>query len=314
MDDTDPAPPTPTLARRSLGYLELVRLPNVFTAMADPAMGFLFTHKTLEEGDGRTLALLIGASSLLYAGGVALNDVADHRIDAEERSWRPIPSGRVPLGVARGLGWGLLAAGAAAAGAAAWSAGSVWPGVVGLALAASVVLYNFVLKRTPLGPVLMGSCRMLNVLLGMSTVWLPCQPVHLLVAAGIGVYVAGITWFARSEAQQSSRLRLVLALGVMLAGLGVLAAFPQWLPRPMPWSDKWLMLMGALALLTSYRSLFAIAEPSPARVQMAVKQGIMSLIVLDAVVVVLVHGIGPGVMIVLLMIPAVLLGRFIYST
>ncbi len=96
-------------------YLELMRLPNVFTAVADVAMGFLFVQSSDWRWDpwhdSWTLALLIAASSLLYIAGVVLNDVFDLEIDRKERPERPLPSGRVPLWAARLLGWKLLVVG-----------------------------------------------------------------------------------------------------------------------------------------------------------------------------------------------------------
>ena len=83
-------------------YLQLLRLPNVFTAMADMLLGFLFTHQTLEPWP--QFVLLLGSSSLLYLAGMVLNDYFDRDQDARERPLRPIPSGRVSAANARKLG------------------------------------------------------------------------------------------------------------------------------------------------------------------------------------------------------------------
>ena len=108
------------MARRFASYLALMRLPNVFTAMADVAMGFLFVQATGSKWtptpwDFATLATLIAASSLLYIAGMVLNDVFDVEIDRQERPERPIPSGRVSFDAARRLGWRLLFLGVALA-------------------------------------------------------------------------------------------------------------------------------------------------------------------------------------------------------
>ncbi len=73
--------------------LQLLRLPNVFTAVADIVMGYLVTHESAEPWPH--FALLIGVSALLYLSGMVLNDYFDRRQDARERPQRPIPSGRV---------------------------------------------------------------------------------------------------------------------------------------------------------------------------------------------------------------------------
>ena len=81
-----------------------------------------------------TLILLLAASTLLYAGGVALNDVYDADVDRQERPERPIPSGRVSLAAARRLGWMLLIAGAAIPWVVSWQVGHIRPGLIALRL------------------------------------------------------------------------------------------------------------------------------------------------------------------------------------
>ncbi len=102
-------------------YLELLRLPNVFTAIADVAMGFFFIQAPWAlGGNGQiplcpiglwTVGLLAVASALLYCGGMVLNDVFDIDLDREEQPYRPLPSGRISLSSARWLGWQLLTLG-----------------------------------------------------------------------------------------------------------------------------------------------------------------------------------------------------------
>ena len=145
--------------------------------MADVAMGFLFVQVApvgqstwhMTAADRLTLGLLMAASCLLYAAGVVLNDVFDVELDRRERPERPTPLG--PRIAARGpacLGWLLLAGGVALAWLAPLPAWQFRPGMIGTLLAVSIVLYDRGLKRTPLGPLAHGRCRMLNVLLGMS--------------------------------------------------------------------------------------------------------------------------------------------------
>ena len=99
----------------------------------------------------------------IYAAGIVLNDPFDLEIDRVERPGRPLPSGRVSRRFAAWLG------------VASWR--SAWPGgaerlggepVVAALLAACVLAYDAGLKHTVLGPQVMGACRGLNVLLGMS--------------------------------------------------------------------------------------------------------------------------------------------------
>lgn len=314
-----------------LDYLRLFRAPNVFTAIADVSMGSLFLDTPLAPVP--VLICLLAASCLLYTAGMVLNDVYDAERDAIERPERPIPSGHITRRRARVLGFGFLLAGVAAG----WLVGYLPPGdhalawrsgLIATALAVCIVLYDAALKNTLLGPVLMGACRLLNVLLGMSLgaplaeggSLLGYSGAHWLVAGGIGVYVAGITWFSRQEAEVSSRPKLTLALLTMLTGIGLLALLHRSLPdyafRGLQSEGYWLLLLGLLGFTILRRCGMAIAEPTSGQVQTAVKHALQSLIMLDAAVTVDVnsqyhYALG---MIVLLLFPSAILGRWVYST
>src|SRR5271165_3758836 len=97
----DSMPPT------LIALSQLIRLPNVLTAAADSLAGWLLVGGALS--DARGWAPLGLASMVLYAAGMAINDVVDAKIDRLERPGRPIPSGRVSkhIGIAIGAG-GLL--------------------------------------------------------------------------------------------------------------------------------------------------------------------------------------------------------------
>ena len=187
-----------------------------------------------------------------------------------------------------------------------------------------MVLYDRVLKRTPLGPLGMGACRVLNVLLGMSAAPIEWHVVHWLVAAGIGTYIVGVTWFARTEATLSKRGQLALATATMLCGMALLAWFPWWADAETPPAsqpnyalvdpNRWLMVWGVMGFLVVRRCLLAVWEPVPARVQTAVTNCIFSLIVLDAICCFAVHGLPWAAAILLLLIPTMFLGRWIYAT
>jgi len=299
-------------------YLELVRAPNVFTAMADVVAGFLFANPFMTSDQGLILALLVGASSCLYAAGVALNDVFDADLDFLERPERPIPSGRIPLAVARRLGHGLLVAGVILAGTAAGLTGTPRTGILGLVLAGCIVLYDGVLKRTPLGPLAMGTCRTLNMLLGMSACLLPWGPGHWLAAASIGVHIAGVTWLARNETGAASRWQLPLATVVIVAGITIWLVLPSLVESCVPLLQveplRWYLLIGFLGTLTALRCLQTVAQPQPEVIQAAVKHCILSLVFLDAAICFVVWGVQGAIVVVALLAPVLLLGRWIYST
>jgi len=312
-----------------LDYLRLVRLPNVFTALADVTMGFLCVQHTLRPY--RVFLPLAAASALLYSAGMVLNDLWDVDLDRHQRPERPLPSGRITLATARRLGWTLLVGGVLCgwlAGLLSWGE-TVFPwrsGIVATLLACAIVAYDARLKRTLAGPLAMGACRALNVLLGMSALaaWSGTPslagfgPPHALTAGGIGLYIVGVTWFARREAEQSRRGSLLGATLVLLSGIFLLALlYAQWpptFPRTIASPAMWYLLLGMLAFVIARRCGLAILDPSPHRVQTAVRHCIWSLIVLDASVALLVSSTAWSLVVLAYLIPTIALGRTIPST
>ena len=310
-----------------LAYLQLLRIPNVFTALADVAMGFLVVHQTLTPLP--PLLLLAAATACLYSAGMVLNDVYDYQIDLRERPHRPLPSGRISIGQARWLGYTLLVLGVACgwcAGVVAGPAAEVWwrSGVLATALASCVVLYDAVAKQTVVGPFFMGSCRFFNVLLGMSVATLGDSalfgfgPAHLAIAAGIGIYIVGVTWFARTEASMSNRMLLAWGVAVMLVGVVLLAVFPyfegdSWSYRLEPFR-VWPSLLCLLMFSVFWRCFQAVLDPQPRRVQLAVKHAILSLILLDSSITMLVAPWPLAIGVLALFLPTIWLGKWVYST
>lgn len=295
------------MKNKLLAHLQLVRLPNVFTAIADIMMGFLVTVGIFKP----QLVLLILASCSLYCAGMILNDVMDYDVDKEQRPSRPLPSGRIDVEWAKRLGFGLLGLGVAIATSVSPASGGI-----AFALAIAIYAYDGPLKRTPLAPWVMGSCRALNVLLGMSMAARLLQPDHLLIAGGLGVYVAGITWFARCEAQQNDHRLLTFGFGVMVAGIVMLALFPMVSSQPLLFKARILWPTLLILLMTSVVRLCvsAIWHPDASRVQQAVKHSLFTLIVLDAAVVLALCGPSYALAVVALIVPSVLLGKWLYST
>src|SRR5262245_21650704 len=174
---------------RFLPFAQLLRLPNVFTAFADILLGTLATGalltKPLESG------LVILASGCLYCAGMVWNDYFDLEVDKKERPFRPLPSGKISTSMAALLGTTLLVSGVGIAAAA-----SVPSVVIAGILALAIMLYDGLLKQTPIGPVNMAACRFLNVLLGLSLVetsaFAMLQRYHL--AGVVGLYILGVTW------------------------------------------------------------------------------------------------------------------------
>ena len=130
--------------------LVLGRVSNVPTVWSNCLAGWWL-------GGGQTTRhlpwLLIG-STLLYVGGMYLNDAFDEEFDRRHRAGRPIAAGLVSGDTVWGLGLLWLALGL---GCLAGVGGG--PLVVGLVLVGLILWYDAVHKRTRLAPLLMGACR-----------------------------------------------------------------------------------------------------------------------------------------------------------
>jgi 4-hydroxybenzoate polyprenyltransferase len=298
-----------------VAYLQLVRLPNVVTAAADSLAGWLLVTGSLEQP--HQWIPLLAASMVLYAAGMMLNDVFDFEVDRLERPGRPLPSGRASRRTAAWLGGLGLALGVGLALASL----SYVSGLLALALALNILGYDAGLKRTWLGPCAMGSCRALNLLLGMSHAAAMGGPIAWLAALAYGVFVAGITVASRSEAAGGGRVYLIAALLIQMLAILALAAvgfsgarFPEAaISRPIIPLEG-LFVLASVALVMSLTASRAIERPIPALIQKFIKAGILSLVWLHVGLVAAVRGPELALPIAALWVPAFVLGRWLYST
>ncbi len=205
-------------------WWQLLRAGNVFTAVSNILAGFLLVRG--EWQPVLPLIFLIMSSAALYLAGMVLNDVFDLEVDRHERPERPLPSGRIDPNIAKLVGWGLMFDGLTSAGVAAWLLASWLPLVMATLLAIAIIGYDTVLKKTLLGPLAMGTCRSLNVLLGASVVLhSPDKNAAYLYAILLGIYTAGITLLARNEASSPKIQKWVSLLITLFIPLDALACY-----------------------------------------------------------------------------------------
>lgn len=145
------------------------------------------------------LGWLLAGVSLLYVGGMTLNDACDARWDREFAPGRPIPSGKISTRAV----WLIAILQMAAGSAIWWTQTSVHPWLQ-IALPLAIVAYDLIHKRWAGAVLLMGLCRGLVYAGAASAV--VAQTADLVVpgtvlslAIGVLLYIAGLTLVARSE-------------------------------------------------------------------------------------------------------------------
>ncbi len=312
-------------------WAQLVRLPNVFTVIADVAAAFLLVAGSTMPIP-RFIAILASAISLYWAGMI-LNDVFDVEKDRQERSSRPLASGMISLASGTVAGWALLTTGVLLAGVCCFlPPGEVQidsafvrflPAVVAASLALMIVLYDGPLKKTPLAPAAMGSCRVLSFLLGASPVIAQTMttdatnvvavfpPYVLGIAFGFGVFIMGVTTIGRKEAVGGRSPNLITGLIVLLFGAALMAFSPRLSDTPERWfmtTDRsFPILIWLIAFPVIARSYRAWRQATPAAIQTAVKSGVLSIIPLAAAFAML--GAGPiaGIAVFALVAPSLAL-------
>src|SRR5262249_39908147 len=95
-----------------------------------------------------------------------------------------------------------------------------------LALTVAILLYDGWLKRIWLGPVAMGACRFINVLLGISISGTLGGAVGWHLALVVGLYIVGVTWLARTEAGTTTSASVAAAAVVLLMALALAIPLP----------------------------------------------------------------------------------------
>jgi 4-hydroxybenzoate polyprenyltransferase len=259
-------------------YLQLMRPANIVTVWADILLGFAAAGAIttrIDRLDWMALGWLILSTTGLYGGGVVFNDVCDAQLDATERPERPLPSGRASLSGAIALGSSLLVIGIVAA--AMVSLPSMYlAGFVAIA----ALIYDKFGKHQKLGSINMGLCRGGNLLLGVSVIPEALGDRWYIAVIPI-IYIAAITAISRGEVEGGKKstgfmaIFLIATAIAIILSLGLLPSYSLLVTLP------FLTLFTALVLPAFVR---AALTPSAELIQMAVKTGILSLIILDATI------------------------------
>lgn len=254
-------------------WIQIIRPSNVLTAISDVlagvALACLFLQQDLPQVN--PLIWITISSMLLYTGGIVFNDVFDAALDKVERPERPIPSGRIKKSAASILGTLAFAIGCFLAFQVNMTAF-----YISLAIVLMCLLYNGQAKHHFLaGPIVMGGCRGLNLLLGMAV--LPDSLSYWYIAIIPIIYIASVTNISRGEVYGSNKTALLISIGLYSIVILTLLYFTYS-------SKNYLALVFILlfSLMIGSPVSKALKTLQPQDVRKAVKFGVLALILMNA--------------------------------
>lgn len=321
---TDHAPPATDSLPGWIAWGQLVRLPNVFTVLADVGAAYLVVGQGPIPVERFGLILVAGVA--LYWAGMILNDVFDVDVDREQRSQRPLAAGQISVGRAKAAGMFLIVLGILAATASGRmpdpTLPMTWlPAITAIGLTLAILAYDGPLKKTVLAPATMGLCRVLSFLLGASPHFAEADlfPTWVLAfAIGMGVYVMGVTLVGRREAIGDDSPNLMTGTVVIAIGGAAVAYAPMLDPDARAWFFSPGRTFGLMILMVVapvlVRGWRASQSPSPQTIQFAVRSGVLTIIPLSAAIAFL--GAGPfwGLLIFAGVLPSLTLARYFRVT
>jgi 4-hydroxybenzoate polyprenyltransferase len=264
--------------KRTKAFLQLTRPANIVTSVSDvlagvAISGFFFAH-SLNTNQILPVLLLCISTIGLYGGGVVFNDVFDAELDEIERPERPIPTGTVSIKEATVLGIILLLIGVVSAFFYSFSSG-----LIACIIAIAAMVYDKWGKHHAiLGPINMGLCRGLNLLLGISIVTTSLSQWWYIAFIPV-IYIASITMISRGEVHGGNRNLLYLASLLYVLVIGFILYFAI--------TNKVAIILTVIFLLAFAWSIFnpllkAIKQPIGKNIGKAVKAGVIGLILMNA--------------------------------
>lgn len=277
-----------------------MRPANIVTAFADILAGAAAALSVMNAYEGTgfptdpDLFWLLLSTFGLYGGGIVFNDVFDADLDATERPERAIPSGRVTKTYASVLGILLFVIGIISAFLVNTTAG-----LIATSVAICALIYDAAAKHhVVFGPLVMGSCRGGNLLLGASLLPASLTALWFLVVIPI-IYIGAITMISRGEVHGGNKVTgygATVAIAIITLTLMLLFLIPGYDLVP---ATPFALLFGAMVIPAF---IAAATNPAPDTIKKAVKRGVISLIILNSALAAGFAGIIAG-LIVLALLP-----------
>ena len=275
-------------------YLQLVRLPGIFTAFSNVLIGYFFSFSF--DSEIIFLPFLLTTYGLLFCSGMIFNDYFDYNVDKKQRSFRPLPSGKISKQNALLLGSIFIIS----ANIFAFLVGFDTL-IVSLILSFSILFYNLKLKSISFfGIFNLSIIRMLNVLLGFSIIGISFEFFQYLLP--IGIFVFGISILAKYEIKSNLIIyrklnKIIIAITIAYVSILVINNF----------QFESLLLLGLFSFLSVYSLFFK-------KIQHQITFQLLLIILLDSILISFFISAYFSFFVSLLIIPAYIISKKLYLT
>ena len=275
-------------------YLQLIRFPGIFTAFSNVLIGYFFSFSFNSEI--LFLPYLLVTSGMLFCSGMIFNDYFDYNLDKKERSFRPLPSGKISKQNALLIGFIFLIL--ANISAAFLGFDSL---IISLILSCIILFYNLKLKSISfLGILNLSVIRMLNILLGFSIIDISFEFIQYLFP--LGIFVVGISILAKNEITSNLVIykklnKIIVAITITSVSILVINNF----------QFESLLFLGLFSFLSVYSLFFK-------KIQNQITFQLLLIILLDSILISFFVPLQFSILVSLLILPVYVISKKLYLT
>jgi len=279
-------------------YLELVRIPGIFTAFTNILLGFFISQSTTV--DWFSLLPLLVTSGFLFLAGMALNDYFDYKIDVRERPNKPLPSGKISKKFALYIGFSFLIIANIISSFVGFEAV-----IITIIMTILILAYDIKLKSIPIvGIINLSSIRFANVILGGSAVILNQE--LFIVAIPIGIFISAISIFAKIERSKYSKNIEILNVVLIIITIISVVIITH--------NGNFIHYVFLILFIVSIFIPFFVYRGKTSKYMQKKISYLLSIIILDAIIISAFSDISFGIFTILLYVPAYFILRQIYLT
>ena len=275
-------------------YLQLVRLPGIFTAFSNVLIGYFFSFSFNSEII--FLPYLLATSGMLFCSGMIFNDYFDYNLDKKERSFRPLPSGKISKQNALLIGFIFLILANISASFLGFDSL-----IISLILSCIILFYNLKLKSISfLGIFNLSVIRMLNILLGFSIIDISFEFIQYLFP--LGIFIVGISILAKNETKSNVVIykklnKIIIAITITSVSILVINNF----------QFESLLFLGLFSFLSVYSLFFK-------KIQNQITFQLLLIILLDSILISFFVPLQFSILVSLLILPAYVISKKLYLT